>query len=144
MRETVSLAAALGVRRLGILATTGTVLTGAYPQAAREYGIECIMPDFSGQRALMSLIYDTIKTASAPDYTAFYEIADDLMEKGCDALILGCTELSLIPKDARYEAYPFIDSLLVLAARAIVACGKTPCGFPEIYRSVTTPQSILT
>ena len=133
VRETVAAAAKHGVRRLGILATSGTVLAGAYPQAAKEHGIECIMPDVEEQRALMSLIYGSIKTAGTPDLDGFYRIADTLLQGGCDAIVLGCTELSLIPKDARYEQYPFIDSLLVLAARAITACEKKPTGFSEIY-----------
>ncbi len=137
VKETVSLACKTGAKKLGILATTGTVLAGAYPQAAKESGVECIMPTYEQQQALMSLIYREIKTASRPNYDGFYEIADSLLQRGCDALILGCTELSLIPKDERYERYPFIDSLLVLAAVAIVSCEKTPCGFPEIYRHIT-------
>ena len=84
----------------------------------------------------MSIIYDAIKTAETPNFDAFYAIADRLLEKGCDALILGCTELSLIPKNERYDRYPFIDSLFVLTAKCIKECDKIPCGFHDIYTYV--------
>ena len=52
---------------------------------------------------------------------------------GCDAIVLGCTELSLLPQDPILESYRFIDSLQVLTYKAIVECGKKPCGFSELY-----------
>ena len=140
VQETVALAKATGAKKIGILATTGTILAGAYQHAARNMSIDYIAPTDDDQQTLMSIIYDAIKTAETPNFDAFYAIADRLLEKGCDALILGCTELSLIPKDSRYEAYPFIDSLFVLTAKCIQACEKTPCGFPEIYTYIEKPE----
>ncbi len=133
VKETVLLAKAAGRKKLGIMATTGTILANAYQHAAEQEGLSCVLPTAAEQDALMRLIYEDIKTAALPDYDGFYRIADALMERGADSLILGCTELSLIPKDERHEGYPFIDSLLALVARAIHECGKTPCGFPALY-----------
>ncbi len=143
VQETVSLSKKTGAKRLGILATTGTVLAGAYQHASEHAEIECLVPSESEQACLMRLIYDDIKTAKEPNYDSFYAIADSLMEKGCDALILGCTELSLIPKNDRYARYPFIDSLLVLAMRSILACGKTPCGFPALYTYIDRDEAVI-
>jgi aspartate racemase len=136
VQETVSLAKRTGAKKIGILATTGTILAGAYQHAARNAGIDYIAPTDDEQKTLMSIIYDAIKTAETPNFDAFYAIADHLLEKGCDALILGCTELSLIPKNERYDRYPFIDSLFVLTAKCIKECGKIPCGFSDIYTYV--------
>ncbi len=133
VQETVKLAKHTGAHAIGILATTGTILAGAYQQAAEKEGLTCMIPSETDQKKLMSIIYDDIKTAGTPDLNAFYAIADRLREQGSDALILGCTELSLIPKDAQYDTYPFIDSLFVLAARSIIECGKCPCGFSDLY-----------
>lgn len=133
VQETVALAKKVGAKKIGIMATTGTILAGAYQHAAKNADIDYITPCDEEQKTLMSIIYDSIKTAEIPNYDAFYDIANRLRERGCDAIILGCTELSLIPKDARYEQYPFIDSLLVLTAKCIVKCEKEPCGFPDIY-----------
>ncbi len=133
VRETVQLAGRTGAKHIGILATTGTVMAGAYQQAAKEEGLRYSVPSEHEQATLMRIIYDDIKSASMPNFDSFYAIADTLMKKGCDALILGCTELSLIPKDERFDRYPFIDSLFVLARKCISECGKIPYGFPNIY-----------
>lgn len=133
VRETVTLAKHTGAKKIGILATTGTILANAYQHAAQDADIDFEIPSEEDQSMLMRIIYDEIKTAEKPSFDAFYAIADRLLQKGCDAIILGCTELSLIPKNERYQIYPFIDSLFVLTAKCIAECGKTPCGFSEIY-----------
>jgi phosphatidylserine/phosphatidylglycerophosphate/cardiolipin synthase-like enzyme len=74
------------------------------------------------------IIYDDIKNGKTPDVDAFLAVSERLRAMGADALILGCTELSLIKKHYRLPPY-FIDSLDVLAASTIEACGKTPIGF---------------
>lgn len=133
VKETVTLAQKAGIHKLGILATTGTVSSGAYQRALAEAGMEYRLPCDESQQALMDMIYRSIKAASPPDTDAFLRIAEELRGGGCDAIVLGCTELSLIPHTAAFETYPFIDSLLVLAKKSIMECGKIPCGFPDIY-----------
>lgn len=82
------------------------------------------------------MIYQSIKTAKRPDTDRFLGIAAELYDGGCDAVVLGCTELSLIPQTAEFEPYRFIDSLLVLARKSILECGKIPwrlSGYLYIY-----------
>lgn len=49
-----------------------------------------------------------------------------MKKKGCDAVILGCTELSIIDKDFNLSKKDskIIDSMEVLARRSIDLCGK--------------------
>lgn len=133
VRETVALAKKSGIKKLGIMATTGTVITGAYQHACLEEGIAFAVPSERAQAALMDIIYGSIKTAKEPDMKAFLSVCEELYENGADALVLGCTELSLIGETEALASYRFIDSLLVLAARAIRECGKIPYGFADIY-----------
>lgn len=133
VRETVKLAQKAGVHRLGILATTGTIVSEAYQHACSDMGMEYRIPCETSQQLLMDIIYHSIKTAKTPDLDAFYGIAAELRAGGCDAIVLGCTELSLLPKNTDFESHHFIDSLLVLAYKAIVECEKKPCGFPDLY-----------
>ena len=128
MEETAAMLSSLGVKRAGILATDGTVYSGTYDRFLSAYGIDCIRPSADGQRTVMRIIYDEIKNGKAPDVDAFLAVSERLLDAGCDALILGCTELSLIKKHNNLPPY-FIDSLDVLAAATITACGKTPVGF---------------
>ena len=133
VKETVALSKHAGVKKLGIMATTGTIVSGAYQRACEEHGIAYGLPSEAAQKTLMEIIYHAIKTAEKPDSAAFFRVADELVHSGCDAIVLGCTELSLIPTGGADSRYRFIDSLLVLAAKSILECGKTPCGFAGIY-----------
>ncbi len=130
VRLTAAHVQALGGQKAGILATTGTVRTETYQRACAEAGIGCAVPSDAGQRALMDVIYKNIKQNLPPDMALFQQAADELFAAGCDRVILGCTELSLIKKagllDNRY-----LDSMDVLAEAAIRACGKTPVGFAQ-------------
>jgi len=133
VRETVKLAEKAGIHKLGILATTGTVISGAYQRACADIGIEAFLPSAKSQQELMNIIYQSIKTAKKPDTDSFLRITEELHTRGCEAVVLGCTELSLIPHITAFEPYHFIDSLLVLARKSIIECGKIPYGFPDIY-----------
>ena len=133
VKETVSLAQSAGIRKLGIMATSGTVLTGTYQKVCASLGMEAVLPCEASQQALMDIIYKEIKTAKAPDMNAFLSVAAELYANGAEAIVLGCTELSLIRGLEKYPQFLFIDSLHVLAFRAIEACGKKPCGFPAMF-----------
>lgn len=133
VKETVRLAKHAGISKIGIMATSGTVIAGAYQQACLEEGIAFTLPCEQSQAVLMDIIYKSIKTAKTPDMTEFIGVAKELYENGAEAIILGCTELSLIRGLEQYPEFLFIDSLLVLALRSIEACGKTPVAFPAVY-----------
>ena len=49
--------------------------------------------------------------------------ADDLRQKGAQAIILGCTELSLIKRDENIGA-GFVDAMEVLARQSVLSCQK--------------------
>ena len=139
--ETVRLAKAAGIRKLGIMATSGTVKAGAYQEACLAEGLDFTLPTERSQAALMDIIYKDIKTSGAPDMDAFMRVAEELYENGAGAIVLGCTELSLIRGLENHPRYLFIDSLLTLALRSIEACGKTPVGFAEIYGALNEALS---
>ena len=128
MEETAATLASIGVKRAGILATDGTVYSGTYDRFLSAHGIDCIRPSGEDQKNVMRIIYDDIKNGKTPDVDAFLAVSERLRAMGADALILGCTELSLIKRQYSLPKH-YIDSLDVLAARAIEACGKTPVGF---------------
>ncbi len=118
----------LGAAKAGVLATDGTVLTGTYQKACEAAGLTAAVPSAQGQAAVMDVIYGDIKSGKPPDMARFYFAAEELFAAGCDKIILGCTELSLVKKAGALDAR-FIDSMDVLAEAAILACGKTAVGF---------------
>ncbi len=133
--ETVTTLADLGVRKIGILATAGTVASGAYQHMCRQVGLDCATPDIDDQAIIHSIIYDQIKEGRRADMAAFAAVSQRLLDAGCERLVLGCTELSLLKRDEGLGA-PYFDSLEALAYRSILACGKRPVGFDADFREV--------
>ncbi len=125
---TVKKAKALGCRRLGILATDGTVHTDTYQRVCKAEGLACEIPSPNAQKGLMRLIYDDIKRGRPPEMQLFNAAADELRQAGCSCIVLGCTELSLV-KEAGLLGPGYLDSMDVLAEEAILACGKQAQGF---------------
>ncbi len=121
--ETVNALKSEGVRRFGLLATDGTVGSNTYQRYCSEHDIECVIPDAQRQERVMSLIYEQIKCGKPANMESFYEIAHSMRSLGCERLVLGCTELSLIKKSEKLGGF-YVDSLECLALSTIKACGK--------------------
>jgi aspartate racemase len=99
IRECAELLKAAGFGRAGIAATEGTVESGIFQTVLNEYGISSCAPGEAGQGKVNSLIYDCVKKGITPDVDMFYDVKNELMKDGAEAVILGCTELSLIKRD---------------------------------------------
>ncbi len=121
-----------GKKKAGILATEGTVSTNTYQMECEENGIDWEIPSEENQKILMELIYNCVKKGLPADRELFYKVVNDLIEKGCDTIILGCTELSVINRQLGGDDR-FVDSLEVLAYTAIKMCSQTPIGFGPDY-----------
>ncbi len=121
-----------GYKKAGIMATAGTVKSGSYQEQLEKRGLLWEIPDNIHQQYLHQLIYDDVKSGREPDIEKFYKIVKHLTDKGCDKLILGCTELSLINRAVGGDPI-FTDSLEVLAHTAIKACGSETCGFSKDF-----------
>ncbi len=130
IRETANRALSLGATRVGILATDGTIAAGVYQQALLEVGIEPIIPDDAAQREVMSIIYDFVKAGNEVTTQQWNHIEQVMLNLGCEKIILGCTELSIVNKELHLSEL-YIDSLLVLAERAIENCGYEVIGKPN-------------
>lgn len=120
-----------GMTRIGLLSTEGTVRSKSYEDICALAGIECIVPDEKDRNVISDMIYNDIKAGRTPDMDRFLSIVDSLERGGCESVILGCTELSLLKKMGALDNTMCIDSLEVLAYSAIRLCGKTPTGFDD-------------
>ena len=135
IEETVVHLAAGGIRRFGLLATEGTVFSGSYHRLCTAHGLECLTPEREEQALITSVIYDSVKQNKPVDMEAFLHVAEQLRKRGCERLVLGCTELSLLKRNGLDENL-FTDSLEVLAYRTILSCNKTPIGFPNAFDQI--------
>lgn len=122
IEETVTRTAAnsSGVRRVGILATTGTLHAELYQRALARHGLESTQPRAEDQDRLMDAIGAAkAGTAGGHDKQSVKRIARGLLEDGADALILACTEVPLLLPSAHAPALT-VDSTQCLA-EAVVA-----------------------
>ena len=122
-----------GVKKLGIMATEGTLLADIYGKSLRKYGIEPCTPSEASRKILHEVIYSYLKCGAFPPAEMLCSVANELMQNGCDAIALGCTELSLIRNESEYQNYNFIDSLLSLALECVIYCGYEPSEKAKLY-----------
>lgn len=122
IRETAKRASDLGAERVGILATTGTLTSRMYQDALEEFGITPVVPDDVMKEKVMSIIYDYVKAGKDVSHEDWQPIEEAMLALNCDRIVLGCTELSIVNRDLKLSE-KYIDSLIVLAERAILACG---------------------
>ena len=107
------------VKRVGLQASDGTIASKLYPESYGEYGIEIITPSDASQKDVMDAIYRDIKTGNIENGgKLLHRVAVELIEDGSDAVICGCTEVSLVLHDGDVPV-PVVDPLQVLAEEAV-------------------------
>ena len=122
VRETVRHLKENGIRKVGIMATDGTIRSRIFRTELENQGLTAIIPGEQAQKNVMHLIFNNIKAGSPPEMDKFQAAAEDLRSQGAEAIILGCTELSLIKRD--HPIGPgFIDAMEVLAQQSVLQCG---------------------
>lgn len=109
---------------VGIMATTGTIVTGTYQKYAERAGLSFAVPDENEQDLLMQIIYDGVKAGKPVPRADFDRVANHLRAKGAQCLILGCTELSVLKRDLSINDPDVLDSIDVLASETVRRSGK--------------------
>lgn len=113
-------AAQRGFRRIGITGTRWLVDSPVYPDKLAAQGLECVRPSESDRdllaRIIMDeLVYGDFRPASV---ALLQDVVTRLRDAGCDAVVLGCTELPLVLNDGNC-ALPTLDSTRILARAAL-------------------------
>jgi len=110
----------LGYTRLGILGTKYLTEGPVYPEALAEFKIERDIPDQPDRERINEIIFKELVNGIFPEASRlfFNEVTDKLKSRGCDAVVLGCTEIPLIvrPDDC---PLPTLDSTRLLARAAL-------------------------
>ncbi|MGY3066767.1 aspartate racemase [Pantoea agglomerans] len=110
-----------GVRKVGLLATRFTMEQDFYRgRLQQQFGLEVITPDREDRIFVHEVIYHElclgeIKPASRRRYG---EIMQQLVAQGAEAIILGCTEITLLV-DATDASVPLFDTTLIHAEEAV-------------------------
>jgi aspartate racemase len=107
-------------RRLGLTGTRYLVDSEVYPDKLKAHNLEFVRPTPEEKqeinRIIMDeLVYGIFKPAAI---ATFQRVIERMKEEGCDAVILGCTEIPLIMNDAN-SPLPTLDSTRLLARAAL-------------------------
>jgi aspartate racemase len=109
-----------GFRRLGITGTHWLVDSEVYPHALAAHGLEFVRPQPDERaelgRLIMEELVNGIHTPAQLSFTS--GVIERLKAQGCDAVVLGCTELPLILNDGN-SPLPTLDSTRLLARAAL-------------------------
>ena len=109
-----------GVKRVGLLATAFTMQQEFYKGRLEQFGIEVLVPDAPGRKVVHDIIYQELCLGVIRDESRaqYREIIAQLVEQGAEAVILGCTEITLLvkPEDA---SVPLFDTTLIHAEDAV-------------------------
>jgi aspartate racemase len=119
-------AAARGYRRIGILGTRWLVASEVYPEKLQAWGLECLRPtDAEREEIHRFIMSELVHGVFTPPAVAYHrDVIERMKSLGCDAVILGCTEIPLIINDAN-SPLPTLDSTRLLARAALArAAGK--------------------
>jgi len=109
----------IDITRAGLLATDGTVASRLYHNVFSEVGIKIITPPPRQQADVMRAIYQHVKTGDLEGGGNILRgVSEELVEEGSEAIICGCTEVSLVLKQSDLKV-PVIDPLQVLAETAV-------------------------
>lgn len=109
-----------GFRRLGVMGTKYLTEGPVYPDALEKFGIEREIPDKADREKINDIIFkELVNGIFLEDSRLFFnEVTTRLASRGCDAVVLGCTEIPLIvrPDDC---PLPTLDSTRLLARAAL-------------------------
>jgi len=105
---------------LAILGTKYLMVGPVYPKALEKFGLACEIPDEQDRERINTIIFRELVNAEFREESRIYfnEVMEKLKQRGCDAAVLGCTEIPLIvdPKDC---PLPTLDSTRLLARAAL-------------------------
>jgi len=113
-------AVARGFRTLGLLGTRWLVESAVYPETLAARGLTCVRPSPAEREALNRIIMDElVRGVFTPEALAYHQAAIERMKAaGCEAVVLGCTEIPLLVDDSN-APLPTLDSTRLLARAAL-------------------------
>ncbi|WP_341923230.1 amino acid racemase [Polaromonas sp. YR568] len=109
-----------GFHRLGITGTRWLVDSAVYPDKLVARGLQYLRPNDAERDELGRIIMDELVCGIfRPEAVAsFQRVMERMKNEGCDAVVLGCTEIPLIINDGN-SPLPTLDSTRLLARAAL-------------------------
>ncbi len=113
-------AARRGFRRLGLTGTRYLVESSVYPDALAARGIDFVRPQPAERERINQIIFDELVygTFASDSLRYLARVIQRLKDNGCDAVVLGCTEIPLLVTPET-SPLPTLDSTRLLARAAL-------------------------
>jgi len=117
---------AAGLRRVGLLGTAFTMEQDFYRGRLAGHGLEVLVPGPDGRAAVHRIIYEelcqgVIREESRAAYRA---VIDELVARGAEGVILGCTEIELLIGPEHSPVPVFATTRLHAEAAVAAALGR--------------------
>jgi len=112
--------------RIGLLASPAVRLTGLYEAPLAGCGLTAIHPEGADAQALLDVIRSVKAEGRSPEAEAAYARLAGALASSCDALLVACTELSMLAPPA--PGIAIRDSLVLLAGEAVARAMDGPTG----------------
>src|SRR6516225_1535223 len=118
--EVAAVAKARGFRKLAVTGTKYTMEGTVYQTKLPAAGIEYLVPNADERAEIDRIIFDELVNGIfRPEArTYFQQVIGRMKDEGCDATVLGCTEIPLIIDDST-SPLPTLDSTRILARAAL-------------------------
>lgn len=123
IEETADYISSKNRKKAGIMCTEGTLKTGLYKKECEKRNIEYVEPDKEMRRLTTKIIYEQIKKGKKGNLEDFLTVTEWFKNKGCDCVLIACTELSVLMANYSICESFLTDALDVLAAKAIKSAG---------------------
>lgn len=109
-----------GFRRVGLTGTRWLVESEVYPEKLTAKGLDYRRPNDAERQEINRIIMDElVNGVFKPDAVVYFQrVIDRMRHEGCDAVVLGCTEIPLIMNDSN-SSLPTLDSTRLLARAAL-------------------------
>ena len=108
-----------GITKVGLLGTKYTMTQDFYKEKLIAAGIEVVIPDSAGVETVNDVIYNELCLGIIKEESRrkFLEVIAQLAETGAQGVILGCTEIGLLVKQADTDL-PVFDTTLIHGTKA--------------------------
>jgi aspartate racemase len=110
-----------GISTIGLLGTRYTMELDFYRgRLEKKHGLEVLIPDEPGRTTVHDIIYKELTYGKILDESrlAYIAVIDDLVRRGAQGVILGCTEIPLLVKE-KDSPVPIFDTTALHAAAAV-------------------------
>ena len=110
-----------GIGTIGLLGTRYTMEMDFYRgRLAAKHGLKVLIPDEPGRTTVHDIIYQELGHGLVRQEArqAYIKVIDDLVKRGAEGVILGCTEIPLLIKE-KDSSVPVFDTTALHAAAAV-------------------------